>query len=213
MNSNNNERLPALLAAMSLSVSDEQCDQLKRFLMLLEKWNRVYNLTAIRDPDQMIGEHLLDSLSLTPYVSGPRLLDVGTGGGLPGIPLAILLPDIEFTLLDSNAKKTRFVQQAVIELKLNNVDVVCSRIEAYQPDIGFEQITSRAFTSLRQFVEGVRHLATATTQLLAMKGKYPTEELAELGDIETEVIELKVPMVNAERHLVRFAPKNGLGDK
>jgi len=203
-NNNNIERLANLLAAMSLPVSSRQCDQLSQFLALLAKWNRVYNLTAIRDPDQMIGEHLLDSLSLTPYVSGLRLLDVGTGGGLPGIPLAILLPDIEFTLLDSNAKKTRFVQQAVIELKLDNVEVVCSRIEAYQPDAGFEQITSRAFTSLHRFAEAVRHLANATTQLLAMKGKYPADEIAELGEIETEVIELKVPMINAERHLVRF---------
>ena len=104
-NNNNIERLANLLAAMSLPVSSRQCDQLSQFLALLAKWNRVYNLTAIRDPDQMIGEHLLDSLSLTPYVSGLRLLDVGTGGGLPGIPLAILLPDIEFTLLDSTLKR------------------------------------------------------------------------------------------------------------
>ncbi|MBL1432917.1 MAG: 16S rRNA (guanine(527)-N(7))-methyltransferase RsmG [Gammaproteobacteria bacterium] len=211
MSTNNNngvERLVDLLDRMSLPASVSQCQQLNQFLALLAKWNRVYNLTSIRDPDQMVGEHLLDSLSLTPYVSGPRVLDVGTGGGLPGIPLAILLPDVEFTLLDSNAKKTRFVQQAVIELKLNNVEVVRSRIEAYQPDLAPQQITSRAFSSLRQFVEGVRHLCAATTELLAMKGKHPTQEITELGDIEPEVIVLQVPMVSAERHLVRFALGN-----
>lgn len=214
-NNNNNdvERLSELLATMSLPASASQCQQLSQFLALLAKWNRVYNLTAIRDPDQMIGEHLLDSLSLTPYVSGPRVLDVGTGGGLPGIPLAILLPDVEFTLLDSNSKKTRFVQQAVIELNLNNVEVVCSRIETYQPDVLPHQITSRAFSRLCQFAEGVRHLADASTELLAMKGKRPSEEIMELGDIKTDVIELAVPTVSAERHLVRFTPKDRLGDQ
>ncbi len=211
-NNINNETMSLAdsLASMSLRASVDQCAQLSQYLALLAKWNRVYNLTAIRDPEQMISEHLLDSLSLTPYVSGSRVLDVGTGGGLPGIPLAILLPSIEFTLLDSNAKKTRFVQQAVIELKLNNVDVVCSRIEDYQPDAAPQQITSRAFAKLRQFADGVAHLCAAKTQLLAMKGKVPYEEIAELGDVETEVIALTIPTMTAERHLVCFTPKAGI---
>jgi len=200
------KKLARELAAMSLSASAGQCAQLAQYVALLVKWNRVYNLTAVRDPEQMLGEHLLDSLSLTPYVSGPRLLDVGTGGGLPGIPLAILLPEIEFVLLDANAKKTRFVQQAVIELKLNNVEVVCARIEAYQPQREVTQIVSRAFSSLRQFAEGVSQLCQGNAELLAMKGKYPAEELEELKSIEIEVIELKIPTIAAERHLVRFTP-------
>ncbi|PCH59711.1 MAG: 16S rRNA (guanine(527)-N(7))-methyltransferase RsmG [Gammaproteobacteria bacterium] len=200
------KKLARELAAMSLSASTGQCTQLAQYVALLVKWNRVYNLTAVRDPEQMLSEHLLDSLSLTPYVSGPRLLDVGTGGGLPGIPLAILLPEIGFFLLDANAKKTRFVQQAVIELKLNNVEVVCARIEAYHPQNDVTQIVSRAFSSLRQFADGVSHMCQGGTELLAMKGKYPTEELEELKSIETEVIELKIPAIAAKRHLVRFTP-------
>ena len=148
------ERLSDHLQAMSVEASAEQCRQLGQFIALLAKWNKVYNLTAIRGVEQMISEHLLDSLSLTPYVRGPRLLDVGTGGGLPGIPLAILLPEIEFVLIDSNAKKTRFVQQVVIELKLNNVEVVCSRIEDYRPAVLPAQISSRAFASLARFLRG-----------------------------------------------------------
>ncbi len=208
---NPDARLADLLASMSVQASEGQCARLGQYLALLAKWNRVYNLTAIRDPKQMLSEHLLDSVSLTPYVSGPRVLDVGTGGGLPGIPLAILLPNIEFVLLDSNAKKTRFVQQAVIELELDNVEVTCNRIEAYRPDATPEQITSRAFASLRRFADGVLHLCDTSTQLLAMKGKYPHEELAELGDIKTEVIALTVPTMTAERHLVCFTPKADIG--
>lgn len=205
------EQLASHLAAMALTASAEQCAQLSQYLHLLAKWNRVYNLTAIRDPQQMLSEHLLDSLSLTPYVKGPRVLDVGTGGGLPGIPLAILLPNIEFILLDANAKKTRFVQQAVIELRLHNVEVICDRIEAYRPTAAVQQIVSRAFTSLAQFADSVRHVCDGTTELLAMKGKYPAQELAGLANSVAEVIALKIPTMDASRHLVRIVQKAGVG--
>ncbi len=205
------EQLAEELARMSLKASTEQCQQLSQFLALLAKWNKVYNLTAIRDTRQMVSEHLLDSLSLTPYVKGPSLLDVGTGGGLPGIPLAIMLPEIKFILIDANAKKTRFVQQAVIELQLKNVEVVCSRIEAYVPDGLPQQITSRAFASLAEFAKAVRHLCSESTELLAMKGKSPTAELDELAIGNAEVKRLEVPTIAAERHLVRFVPRQPVG--
>ncbi len=199
------------IEAMSLRASPAQCQQLAQFIALLAKWNKVYNLTAIRDVNAMLSEHVLDSLSLTPYVKGPRVLDVGTGGGLPGIPLAILLPDIEFSLLDSNAKKTRYVQQAVIELKINNIDVISSRAEEYQPDVLPAQITSRAFSSLVDFATAVRHLSNDGTELLAMKGKYPADELDALNGANVEVIKLDVPTISAERHLVRFSALSDLG--
>jgi 16S rRNA (guanine527-N7)-methyltransferase len=174
------------------------------FIDLLEKWNRSFNLTAVEGPAAMVSHHLLDSLSILPFLAGDYLLDVGSGAGLPGLPLAIALPRSHFVLLDSNGKKTRFMQQALLELKLPNVSVVKSRIEEYRPDRAFDTVISRAFSSLVEFVGVSRAACGPRTRLLAMKGLYPGEELKELAEsgYSTEITRLNVPGLAAERHLV-----------
>ncbi len=174
------------------------------YLDLLAKWNRSYNLTAVRKPIQMLVRHLFDSLVIHPYLNGQRILDVGTGAGLPGIPLALIFPEHDFTLLDSNSKKTRFVTQAVAELGLDNVTVVQSRVEAFEDTAGFETIVSRAYSTLAEFVNGVQHLLAADGMLLCMKGVYPMTELTELAQPFKLVqhVELQVPELDAERNLL-----------
>lgn len=198
------------LKAMGLELAESAREQLIDYVLLLNKWNRTYNLTAVRDPQEMVERHLLDSLALLPYVAGQRLLDVGTGGGLPGIPLAITDPAREVVLLDSNSKKTRFLIQAKGALGLERVSVVHSRLEQYQPPFLFERIVARAFTSLADLVEMTRHLLTPQGEILAMKGLYPEEELQALPEgIEViEVVPLTVPGTEAERHLVRMRTAN-----
>ena len=190
------------LKAMGLPSTPEQRQKLLHFLQLLRKWNRVYNLTSITDPAEMVRLHLLDSLALVPYLAGKRVLDVGTGAGLPGIPLAIVAENLEFTLLDSNAKKTRFVQQAVIELGLGNVRVVHMRIERFQDESGFDVILARAYASLADIVEQTRRLLSAGGVILAQKGKSPERECLTLERAKIETLPLKIPGVDAERHLV-----------
>jgi 16S rRNA (guanine527-N7)-methyltransferase len=195
------------LAALGLSLTDAQQSQLAGYLALLAKWNQTYNLTAVRDQERMVSYHLLDSLSLVPQLNGgTRLLDVGSGGGMPGIPAAIARPDLQVVLLDSNHKKTTFLRQAVIELKLANVEVVTERVELYQPEQPFDRITSRAFSELAEFVKLTRHLLAEDGQYVAMKGVYPYEEIAQLpaGVRVAEVLPLTVPGLDAERHLVRL---------
>jgi len=155
-------------------------DRLIAFLALLQRWNGVYNLTAVRDPEDMVPRHLLDSLAILPWVTRGPLLDAGTGAGLPGIPLAIARPTLQFTLLDGNGKKTRFVRQAVLELGLDNVEVVHSRLEAYRPALKFATITARAVASLSDLYQGCAHLAAADARLLAMKGRLPEQEIEAL---------------------------------
>lgn len=198
------------LDALALGLSEAQREQLTGYLTLLGKWNQTYNLTAVRDADRMVSYHLLDSLSLVPHLDGgTRLLDVGSGGGMPGIPAAIARPDLQVVLLDSNHKKTTFLRQAVIELKLANVEVITSRVEAYQPEQKFDRITSRAFSELAEFVKLTRHLLAEGGQYLAMKGVYPYEEIALLPDFVavSEVLPVQVPGLDAERHLVRMVAK------
>lgn len=191
-------------AELGVEVSSEQSHQLLAYLELLHKWNKAYNLTAVRDPDEMVSRHLLDSLSILPYVQGERWLDVGSGGGMPGIILAIMLPDARFTLLDSNGKKTRFLTQARLELRLANLNVVQSRVEAYQVELPFHGIVSRAFSSLADFTHLTRHLSDTDTQWLAMKGQYPEEELAALPvDFQVyDSAQLTVPGCQGSRHLL-----------
>ena len=176
------------------------------YLGLMQKWNKAYNLTAIRDSIEMVDRHIVDSLSIAPHITGERLLDVGSGPGLPGIVLAILFPDRKFTTLDSNGKKTRFMLQAKLALGLDNLEVVNARVEQYKPDFLFDAITSRAFSSLVNMVEGTRHLLSESGVYLAMKGLYPEEELEELMnrfDIDLVSCEpLKVPGTDGDRHLV-----------
>ena len=172
-------------------------------MRLLAKWNAAYNLTAVRDPEEMVTRHLLDSLVLLPYVQGPRVLDIGTGPGLPGIPLAVARPDCAFTLLDANAKKTRFVTQAVGELGLKNVEVVQTRVENYRPVEKFDTLVARAFSSIADMLKNAQHLCAPGGRFLALKGVYPEAELAAIpaGYAVSEVVALKVPGLEAARHL------------
>lgn len=156
---------------------DIPTDDLMQYLHLLDKWNKTYNLTAVRKINDMVGRHLLDSLAIKPWVKGPRILDVGTGAGLPGIPLAIAYPEYHFVLLDSNGKKTRFLQEVIRVLKLNNVEVEQTRVENYHPEQGFDTVISRAFSDLSQMTAWTHHLLAQGGQWLAMKGRYPETEL------------------------------------
>ena len=198
------KRLQQGLRQMALPVTDEQRQKLCHYIALLEHWNKAYNLTAIRDPLEMVAKHLLDSLSIAPYLQGERILDMATGPGLPGIPLAILFPKRQFTLLDSNGKKIRFVRQAAMELGLDNIRAVQSRIEAFRPESGFDTLTARAFTALPRMVDLCRHLLTPDNRLLAMKGAPSDEELKQLAGmaVQFEVIGLEVPLLAGRRQLV-----------
>lgn len=189
------------LAAMSLNLSSKAQSTLLSYLELLAKWNRSYNLTAITDPAQMLSHHLLDSLSLAPFIQGPRVLDVGTGAGFPGIPLALSFPDYEFVLLDSNGKKLRFITQALSELAIPNVKLVQTRVESFHDNLGFSDIIARAVSSLKFFVNSTQQLLAPNGQWLAMKGAYPTVELEEIQQ-STRVEKLTVPGLEAERHVV-----------
>ncbi|TBW56444.1 16S rRNA (guanine(527)-N(7))-methyltransferase RsmG [Marinobacter halodurans] len=197
-------QLDSGLAAMALDLPDDTRERLLAFLGLLQKWNRAYNLTAVREPDEMVSRQLLDSLAILPYVKAPAVLDVGAGGGLPGIPLAIACPDRHITLLDSNSKKTRFLTQCVLELGLDNVEVVHARAEDYRPGRPFTQITSRAFTALANLVSWCGHLLADEGQFLAMKGQFPEDELAALPfDWRLrEDIALSIPGCDGARHLL-----------
>ncbi len=198
------QRLNEGLTAMNLTATASQQARLLDFLFLLRKWNRVYNLTAISAPEQAIHLHLLDSLAALPYLSGTRMLDVGTGAGLPGIPLAILEPHTRFVLLDSSTKKTRFVQQAILELGLTNVEVVTSRIEHYRPEQGFDTVLTRAWASLGTIWREIHPLLTTSGQVLAFKGLAPATEMNELVACRHQVYSLEIPGLQAERHLIRI---------
>ena len=202
------EQLQRGLAGLSLTLSETQQDKLLHYLALLVKWNRAYNLTAIRAPREMIGKHLLDSLSVVPFISGERLLDVGTGAGLPGIPLAIVYPEKRFELLDSNSKKTRFLTQVSGELGLANVQVHHRRIEAGELEPVYDGILSRAFASLADMTRDCGPLLAGGGELLAMKGQYPEQELSQLPKpyIVKGSHALVVPGLTGERHLIRIGP-------
>ena len=188
---------------MGLDLPPPACTRLIAFIHMLEKWNRQYNLTAVRDPEQMIPRHLLDSLSVLPFLHGARAIDIGTGAGLPGIPLALARPDLSFTLLDSNAKKISFVRQALHELDIRNVVVTQARAEKFQPPEKFDTLVTRAFAALAQIVAVGGHLLAPGGRLLAMKGVAPTEEVAALnGNYRVDIKALSVPGLDAERHLV-----------
>lgn len=203
------KRLQQGLREMGVDLPPAAVEKLLNFLQLLEKWNKTYNLTAVRDPEQMVSRHLLDSLSVLPYLQGPRVLDIGTGAGLPGIPLALARPDLEFTLLDSNAKKTRFAAQALHELGLKNVVVVQERVEKFHPAEKFDTLIARAFASIPDMLAASRHLCAPAGRFLVMKGVFPQEELAAVTDgYRAEVKALTVPGLDAARHMVILAPVN-----
>lgn len=194
-------------AALQVEIADEQVAALERYLDLLEKWNRVYNLTAIRDRARMVTHHVLDSLSILPHLRGPNVLDVGSGAGLPGIPIAIARPALRVTLLEANQKKSAFLTQAVGELRLANVTVVTERVESWHTATRFDTIVSRAFADLGEFVAAAGRLLAPQGVIAAMKGVHPYEEIERLphGFRVREVVRLAVPGLDAERHLVLAA--------
>lgn len=198
------KRLESGVDALNLPTTPEQREKLLAFLALMQKWNRAYNLTAIRDLPTAVDLHLLDSLTLWPYLHGETVLDVGTGAGLPGIPLAITAPEKSFTLLDSNAKKTRFVQQAIIELGLKNVDVITARVEQYRPSNRFDTILARAFASLEDIVAGTAGLLATDGKILASKGQRPDDEIQTLQGRTALIHRLAIPGLDVERHLIEI---------
>ena len=185
-------------------LSESQRNHLLSYLELLQKWNKVHNLTAVRDPAEMVTLHLLDSLSVLPHINVERLLDVGSGAGLPGIPLAVCRPDLQVAVMDASQKKASFMRQAKAELGLNNLEVLCGRVEQYQPPRIFDAIISRAFSDLKEFVSLTRHLLMPGGSWLAMKGAHPHDELAQLpADVQViDILPLHVPGLDAQRHLV-----------
>lgn len=196
-------RLNEAARALGVNLDANQETRLLDYLALIGKWNRTYNLTAIHEPERMLTHHLLDSLSILPMVASGPLLDIGSGAGLPGIPIAIARPDLQVTLLDASQKRCGFMQQAAIELKLNNISVVHARAEAYRPDMQFPQIVSRAFSDLSEFVKVTRHLLADGGEWLAMKGLFPDEEITQLVAARVKRDEkLRVPGLDAERHLI-----------
>jgi 16S rRNA (guanine527-N7)-methyltransferase len=192
------------LEALSLNLTDKQQQQLVEFVLLIDKWNKAYNLTSVRCPKQMMVKHILDSLAIVPHLTGENIIDVGTGPGLPGMPLAIAFPDKTFTLLDSLGKRVRFMTQCVHTLKLTNVTPVNSRVENHVGDKPYDIVLSRAFASLKDMLHWCEHLVDSDGQFLALKGQFPQNEIDEVSDhfqiMNTENI--TVPSLDGERHLV-----------
>ena len=202
------EKLAQGIAELGLHLPVATQHQLLDYLALIAKWNRIHNLTAVRESARMVSDHLLDCLAVVPHLDARTVLDVGSGAGLPGIPLALVWPQAGVTLLDSNHKKAAFLRQATIELGLSNTEVVCERVEKWQPQREFELVISRAVSDLSEFLKLAGRLCAAHGTVAAMKGLYPHEELAQLPDGFSlrSVVPLKVPGLRAERHLVLLNP-------
>ncbi len=199
------ERLSEGLIRLDLALDAAQIRDLLAFLALLRKWGETYNLTAIREPLAMVDRHLLDSLAVAPFLAGEAVLDVGTGAGLPGIPLAIALRQKRFVLLDSSAKKIRFVKQVILTLGLKNVQAEAMRVEEYVPAQGFDVVLARAFAGLDVMQALTRRLLRPGGRLLALKGRLPVDEMARLQQAEMlRVHPLSVPGLEAERHLIEI---------
>lgn len=202
-------KLSRLLDEAGISLTDHQKNQLVAYVGLLDKWNKAYNLTSVRDPNEMLVRHILDSIIVAPYLQGSRFIDVGTGG-VARDPLAIVCPESHFTLLDSLGKRVRFLRQVQHELKLDNVTLVQSRVEAFLAEPPFDGVISRAFASLNDMVSWCHHLPAANGHFYALKGLAQKEEMESLpeGYDIVEVIELHVPRLEGERHLVVIKPKS-----
>ena len=196
--------LRKLVAQTDLYLSESQLAQCVQYVALLDKWNSAYNLTSIRDPQEMLIKHVLDSLVVAPYLTGQRFIDVGTGPGLPGVLLAIYYPDKDFTLLDSLGKRIRFLTQVKMQLKLQNITPIQSRVEDHQPVLGYDGVISRAFASLNDMLSWCKHLPAPNGRFFAMKGAAVQEEIAALPDfVKVDAIHnLQVPQLDAQRHLV-----------
>ena len=203
------KRLLQALKENNLTVTASAQQQLITYLDLLQRWNKVFNLTAITDPREMVYLHIIDSLAVQPLLTGKRLLDVGSGAGLPGIPLAITNPDQQWVVLDKNNKKTRFLTQACAELRLTNVEVVQARCEDFNPSQCFDNILSRAFGTLCLFTESTAHLLCEHGQFIAMKGKYPQEEINELSTrfLLQKSVQLDIKGISIERHVICLSKK------
>ena len=198
-------KLQSLIAKTSLQVSEKQVQLLIQYVELLHKWNKAYNLTSVRDPQEMLVKHIMDSLMVGEFLQGDNFIDVGTGPGLPGIPLAILYPERNFVLLDSLGKRITFLRQVIFQLKLTNVTPVKSRVDEYQNETPFDGVLSRAFSSLSDMVSWCSHLITHEHgQFFALKGQYPTDELTQLSENINLVSshEIKVPELVGERHVL-----------
>lgn len=204
------EKLDSLLSQTDLEVSELQRDQLVGYVQMLNKWNKAYNLTSVRNPMDMLVKHIMDSIVVSPFLVGERFIDVGTGPGLPGIPLAIMNPGYQFTLLDSLGKRIRFIKQVLHELGINNVEPIQSRVEEFEPEVGFDGVISRAFASMMDMVEWCHHLPkTDQGVFLALKGQLPEDEIAQLPEslAVSQVHVLQVPELEGDRHLIILEKK------
>lgn len=203
-------KLNRLLDNAGITLPENQKQQLVGYVELLHKWNKAYNLTSVRDPDEMLVRHILDSIVVEPHLQGTRFIDVGTGPGLPGIPLAIVRPDAQFTLLDSLGKRVRFLRQVQHELHLENIAPVQSRVEVFPAEPGFDGVISRAFASLTDMVSWCHHLPAENGRFYALKGMRPDDEIAALPEVFSveDIIRLQVPALDGERHLVIIKPNS-----
>jgi len=199
------QKLETGIRQLGLDLPAEVTEKLLAYLALLAKWNKVHNLTAVRDPEDMVTLHLLDSLSVLPHVPSGSLLDVGSGAGLPGIVLAICRPDLQVTTIDAVQKKASFMRQAKAELQIENLKVVAGRVEQFEPEAPFDTVISRAFSEIALFVKLTRHLMAEDGLWLAMKGQMPQEELGAVALKPAKIMSLIVPGLDAQRHLV-FLP-------
>ncbi|MPY26343.1 16S rRNA (guanine(527)-N(7))-methyltransferase RsmG [Shewanella psychropiezotolerans] len=201
--------LDEYLAEMNLTATEQQKKQLVGFVEMLNKWNKAYNLTSVRDPEQMLIRHIMDSLAVSAHLVGERFIDVGTGPGLPGIPLAIMNPDKHFVLLDSLGKRIRFQKQVQFDLGIDNISSVESRVEAYEPEEKFDGVLSRAFASIEDMLHWCHHLPADNGCYYALKGQLAEDEMTKIpeGYELTDVIELSVPRLDEQRHLLRVVKK------
>jgi len=205
------EKLKKLIASTDICVTERQLEQLVQYVELLNKWNKTYNLTSVRDPQDMLVKHIMDSLVVGKHLKGNHFIDVGTGPGLPGIPLSILYPERNFVLLDSLGKRITFLREVVYQLKLQNVTPIQSRVEKYQPEQPFDGVLSRAFSSLQDMVDWCKHLIdTEQGRFFALKGQYPEDEIAAMpeGIVVVESFRLDVPKLDGDRHLIELKKTN-----
>lgn len=197
-------QLERLLKSAEIELTDGQKQQLLAYVGLLHKWNKAYNLTSVRDPEQMLIRHIMDSIVVNPYLKGEKFIDVGTGPGLPGIPLAIVRPEAQFTLLDSLGKRIRFIRQVLHEVGITNVNPVQSRVEEFSTPDCFDGVISRAFASLQDMVSWCHHLPAENGKFYALKGVISEDEIKQIPDgfQVKDIIRLNVPELEGERHLV-----------
>lgn len=199
-------QLTSCLRNSDLVPSQEQIEKLVAFVLLMHKWNKAYNLTSVREPEQMLIKHIVDSIVVAPFLLQSQYIDVGTGPGLPGIPLAIMCPDKNFILLDSLGKRVRFMKQVAYELKLDNIQPVQSRVEDFIPTVKIDGVISRAFASLKDMLHWCQHLVDSQGVFMALKGQFPADEIAEIGEQFSlvESIKLNVPDLVGERHIIKI---------